>query len=125
MGVGQLINGKYTVLSETTMGWSKNQFGALHVAVGLWWIEDLGSGNYERIALTQAEVDAVTEQVGNTFKLEITPASGQTSKLEPEENDPEAAAATKPTVSPPSRLRKTAITSNCRILKQSKILTIN
>jgi len=95
MGVGQLINGKYTVLSETTMGWSKNQFGALHVAVGLWWIEDLGSGNYERIALTQAEVDAVTEQVGNTFKLEITPASGQTSKLEPEENDPEAAAATK------------------------------
>ena len=95
MGVGQLINGKYDLLSETTMGWSKNQFGALHVAVGLWWIEDLGSGNYERIALTQAEVDAVTEQVGNTFKLEITPASGQTSKLEPEENDPEAAAATK------------------------------
>ncbi len=95
MGVGQLINGKYNLLSETTMGWSKNQFGALHVAVGLWWIEDLGSGNYERIALTQAEVDAVTEQVGNTFKLEITPASGQTSKLEPEENDPEAAAATK------------------------------
>ena len=95
MGVGQLINGKYDLLSETTMSWTKNQFGALHVAVGLWWIEDLGGGNYERIALNQAEVNAVTEQVGNTFKLEITPASGQTSELEPEENDPEAAAATK------------------------------
>ena len=95
MGVGQLINGKYDLLSETTMGWTKNQFGALHVAVGLWWIEDLGGGNYERIALNQAEVNAVIEQVGNTFKLEITPASGQTSELEPEENDPEAAAATK------------------------------
>lgn len=94
MGVGQLINGKYDLLSETTMGWTKNQFGALHVAVGLWWIENLG-GNYERIALTQAEVNAVTEQVGNTFKLEINPASGQNSELEPEENDPEAAAATK------------------------------
>lgn len=94
MGVGQLINGKYDLLSETTMGWTKNQFGALHVAVGLWWIENLG-GNYERIALTQAEVNAVTEQVSNTFKLEINPASGQNSELEPEENDPEAAAATK------------------------------
>lgn len=95
MGVGELVNGKYDVLGAITLGYSATQYGALHVAVGLWWIEDLGSGNYERIALTQAEVDAVTEQVGNTFKLEITPASGQTSKLEPEENDPEAAAATK------------------------------
>lgn len=95
MGVGELVNGKYDVLGAITLGYSATQYGALHVAVGLWWIEDLGSGNYERIALTQSEVDAVTEQVGNTFKLEITPASGQTSKLEPEENDPEAAAATK------------------------------
>lgn len=95
MGVGQLINGKYDLLSGTTMGWSKNQFGALHVAVGLWWLKDFGGGNYDWIALTSDEVDAVTEQVGNTFKLEITSASGQTSKLEPEENDPEAAAATK------------------------------
>ena len=91
MGVGQLINGKYDLLSETTMGWTKNQFGALHVAVGLWWIENLG-GNYERIALTQAEVNAVTKQVG-PFSLEITAASGQTNVPEPEENDSEAAAA--------------------------------
>ena len=95
MGVGQLINGKYDLLSGTTMGWSQHQPGSLHVAVGLWWLKDFGGGNYDWIALTSDEVDAVTEQVGNTFKLEITSASGQTSKLEPEENDPEAAAATK------------------------------
>lgn len=76
MGVGQLINGKYTVLSETTMGWSKNQFGALHVAVGLWWVRDFGGGNYDWIALTSDEVEAVTEQVG-PFSLEINPDSGQ------------------------------------------------
>ena len=93
MGVGQLINGKYNLLSETTMGWASDQFGALHVAVGLWWLARVGGG-YEWIALTQEEVDAVTEQVG-PFSLEITSASGQTSELEPEENDPEAAAATK------------------------------
>ena len=74
MGVGQLINGKYDLLSGTTMGWSKNQFGALHVAVGLWWITNLG-GNYELTALTPAEVQAVTDQVNNSFKLTITSAS--------------------------------------------------
>lgn len=93
MGVGQLINGKYNLLSETTMGWASDQFGALHVAVGLWWLARVGGG-YEWIALTQEEVAAVTKQVG-PFSLEITPASGQTSELKPEENDPEAAAATK------------------------------
>ncbi|MDD6543411.1 MAG: S-layer homology domain-containing protein [Clostridiales bacterium] len=76
MGVGQLINGKYNLLSETTMGWSKNQFGALHVAVGLWWLKDFGGGNYDWIALTSDEVDAVTKQVG-PFSLEISPDSGQ------------------------------------------------
>lgn len=76
MGVGQLINGKYNLLSETTMGWSKNQFGALHVAVGLWWLKDFGGGNYDWIALTSDEVDAVTKQVG-PFSLEILPDSGQ------------------------------------------------
>ena len=76
MGVGQLINGKYDLLSGTTMGWSKNQFGALHVAVGLWWLKDFGGGNYDWIALTSDEVDAVTEQVG-PFSLEIIPDSGQ------------------------------------------------
>ena len=76
MGVGQLINGKYNLLSETTMGWSKNQFGALHVAVGLWWLKDFGGGNYDWIALTSDEVDAVTKQVG-PFSLEIIPDSGQ------------------------------------------------
>ena len=91
MGVGQLINGKYDLLSETTMGWASDQFGALHVAVGLWWLARVGGG-YEWIALTQEEVDAVTEQVG-PFNLEITAASGQTSVLSPEANDPEAAAA--------------------------------
>ena len=76
MGVGQLINGKYDLLSGTTMGWSKNQFGALHVAVGLWWLKDFGGGNYDWIALTSDEVDAVTKQVG-PFSLEIIPDSGQ------------------------------------------------
>ena len=92
MGVGQLINGKYNLLSETTMGWASDQFGALHVAVGLWWITNLG-GNYELTALTPAEVQAVTDQVNNSFKLTITPASEQTNVPEPEENDSEAAAA--------------------------------
>ena len=76
MGVGQLINGKYNLLSETTMGWASDQFGALHVAVGLWWLKDFGGGNYDWIALTSDEVDAVTEQVG-PFSLEINPDSGQ------------------------------------------------
>ena len=92
MGVGQLINGKYNLLSETTMGWASDQFGALHVAVGLWWITNLG-GNYELTALTPAEVQAVTDQVNNSFKLTITSASEQTNVPEPEENDSEAAAA--------------------------------
>ena len=76
MGVGQLINGKYDLLSGTTMGWSQHQPGSLHVAVGLWWLKDFGGGNYDWIALTSDEVDAVTEQVG-PFSLEITPDSGQ------------------------------------------------
>lgn len=76
MGVGQLINGKYDLLSGTTMGWSQHQPGSLHVAVGLWWLKDFGGGNYDWIALTSDEVDAVTEQVG-PFSLEISPDSGQ------------------------------------------------
>lgn len=76
MGVGQLINGKYDLLSGTTMGWSQQQPGSLHVAVGLWWLKDFGGGNYDWIALTSDEVDAVTEQVG-PFSLEIIPDSGQ------------------------------------------------
>ena len=76
MGVGQLINGKYDLLSGTTMGWSQHQPGSLHVAVGLWWLKDFGGGNYDWIALTSDEVDAVTEQVG-PFSLEIIPDSGQ------------------------------------------------
>lgn len=76
MGVGQLINGKYNLLSETTMGWSQHQPGSLHVAVGLWWLKDFGGGNYDWIALTSDEVAAVTKQVG-PFSLEIIPDSGQ------------------------------------------------
>ena len=77
MGVGQLINGKYDLLSGTTMGWMEgSQAGSLHVAVGLWWLKDFGGGNYDWIALTSDEVDAVTEQVG-PFSLEIIPDSGQ------------------------------------------------
>ena len=79
MGVGQLINGKYDLLSGTTMGWSQHQPGSLHVAVGLWWLKDFGGGNYDWIALTLDEVDAVTEQVG-PFSLEIIPDSGQITK---------------------------------------------
>lgn len=79
MGVGQLINGKYNLLSETTMGWAQHQPGSLHVAVGLWWLKDFGGGNYDWIALTSDEVDAVTEQVG-PFSLEIIPDSGQITK---------------------------------------------
>lgn len=79
MGVGQLINGKYDLLSGTTMGWSQHQPGSLHVAVGLWWLKDFGGGNYDWIALTSDEVDAVTEQVG-PFSLEIIPDSGQITK---------------------------------------------
>lgn len=77
MGVGQLINGKYDLLSGTTMGWSQHQPGSLHVAVGLWWLKDFGGGNYDWIALTSDEVDAVTEQVG-PFSLKIIPDSRQT-----------------------------------------------
>ena len=77
MGVGQLINGKYDLLSGTTMGWMEgSQAGSLHVAVGLWWVRDFGGGNYDWIALTSDEVEAVTEQVG-PFSLEIIPDSGQ------------------------------------------------
>lgn len=76
MGVGQLINGKYDLLSGTTMGWSQHQPGSLHVAVGLWWLKDFGGGNYDWIALTSDEVDAVTKQVG-PFSLEIIPDSEQ------------------------------------------------
>ena len=77
MGVGQLINGKYDLLSGTTMGWMEgSQAGSLHVAVGLWWLKDFGGGNYDWIALTSDEVDAVTEQVG-PVSLEIIPDSGQ------------------------------------------------
>lgn len=77
MGVGQLINGKYNLLSGTTMGWMEgSQAGSLHVAVGLWWLARVGGG-YEWIALTQEEVAAVTEQVNDSFNLEIIPDSEQ------------------------------------------------
>ena len=77
MGVGQLINGKYDLLSGTTMGWMEgSQAGSLHVAVGLWWLARVGGG-YEWIALTQEEEDAVTEQVNDSFNLEIIPDSEQ------------------------------------------------
>ena len=87
MGVGQLINGKYDLLSGTTMGWASDQFGALHVAVGLWWLKDFGGGNYDWIALTSDEVDAVTKQVG-PFSLKIIPDSRQT-EMPTAENEPD------------------------------------
>lgn len=90
MGVGQLINGKYNLLSETTMGWASDQFGALHVAVGLWWLARVGGG-YEWIALTQEEVNAVTEQVGDSFKLKIIADSEQSeTPTEQKEDDANA-----------------------------------
>lgn len=49
----------------------------MHVAVGLWWLKDFDGGNYDWIALTQEEVAAVTEQVNDSFNLEIIPDSEQ------------------------------------------------
>ena len=89
MGVGELVNGKYGVLGETTMGYSATQYGALHVAVGLWKLVSAGDGTSDLQALSQTEVQAVIAQ-GASFDLEITAASGQTSVPVAEE-DPEAA----------------------------------
>lgn len=89
MGVGELVNGKYGVLGETTMGYSATQYGALHVAVGLWKLVSAGDGTSDLQALSPAEVQTVIAQ-GASFNLEITAASGQTS-LPVAEEDPEAA----------------------------------
>ena len=89
MGVGELVNGKYGVLGETTMGYSATQYGALHVAVGLWKLVSAGDGTSDLQALSPAEVQSVIAQ-GASFNLEITAASGQTS-LPVAEEDPEAA----------------------------------
>lgn len=90
MGVGELVNGKYNVLEAITLGYSATQYGALHVAVGLWKPVSAGDGTSDLQALSPAEVQAVTAQVNNSFNLEITAASEQTSVPVAEE-DSEAA----------------------------------
>ena len=89
MGVGELVNGKYDVLGAITLGYSATQYGALHVAVGLWKPVSAGDGTFDLQALSQTEVRTVTAQV-SSFNLEITPASEQT-RLPVAEEDLEAA----------------------------------
>ena len=71
MGVGEYNNGKYGVLTTSSMGGLKSEAKQAQVAVGLWWQTSSGDGTYDLTALSADEVQAVIAQVDG-FALTAT-----------------------------------------------------
>lgn len=80
MGVGEYNNGKYGVLTTSSMGGLESADMRAQLAVGLWWQTSSGDGTYDLTALSADEVQAVIAQV-DKFDLTATAEGGQTGTL--------------------------------------------
>ena len=80
MGVGEYNNGKYGVLTTSSMGGLESEAKQAQLAVGLWWQTSSGDGTYDLTALSADEVQAVIEQV-DEFNLTATAEGEQTGAL--------------------------------------------
>ena len=80
MGVGEYNNGKYGVLTTSSMGGLESEAKQAQLAVGLWWQTSSGDGTYDLTALSADEVQTVTKQVGE-FRLNATAEDGRTGTL--------------------------------------------
>ncbi len=80
MGVGEYNNGKYNVLTTSTMNGPENEPRVARVAVGLWWQISSGDGTYDLTPLSADEVQEVIKQVGE-FTLAVRREDGQAGTL--------------------------------------------
>lgn len=80
MGVGEYNNGKYGVLTTSSMGGLESEAKQAQLAVGLWWQTSSGDGTYDLTALSADEVQAVIAQV-DKFDLTATAEGEQTGTL--------------------------------------------
>ena len=80
MGVGEYNNGKYGVLTSSSMGGLESADMRAQLAVGLWWQTSSGDGTYDLTALSADEVQAVIAQV-DKFDLTATAEGEQTGTL--------------------------------------------
>lgn len=80
MGVGEYNNGKYNVLTTSTMSGPENEPRVARVAVGLWWQISSGDGTYDLTPLSADEVQEVIKQVGE-FTLAVRREDGQAGTL--------------------------------------------
>lgn len=80
MGVGEYNNGKYGVLTTSSMGGLESADMRAQLAVGLWWQTSSGDGTYDLTALSTDEVQTVIAQVGE-FRLTATAEGEQTGTL--------------------------------------------
>lgn len=80
MGVGEYNNGKYGVLTTSSMGGLESADMRAQLAVGLWWQTSSGDGTYDLTALSADEVQKVIRQVGE-FTLTVRREDGQAGTL--------------------------------------------
>lgn len=80
MGVGEYNNGKYGVMTSSSMGGLESADMRAQLAVGLWWQTSSGDGTYDLTALSADEVQTVIAQVGE-FRLTATAEGEQTGTL--------------------------------------------
>lgn len=80
MGVGEYNNGKYGVLTSSTMSGQENEDMRAQLAVGLWWQISSGDGTYDLTPLSADEVQKVIRQVGE-FTLTVRRKDGQEGTL--------------------------------------------
>lgn len=80
MGVGEYNNGKYNVLTTSTMSGQENEDMRAQLAVGLWWQTSSGDGTYDLTPLSADEVQKVIRQVGE-FTLTVRREGGQAGTL--------------------------------------------
>ena len=80
MGVGEYNNGKYNVLTTSTMSGQENEDMRAQLAVGLWWQISSGDGTYDLTPLSADEVQKVISQVGE-FTLTVRREDGQAGTL--------------------------------------------
>ena len=80
MGVGEYNNGKYGVLTTSSMGGLESADMRAQLAVGLWWQTSSGDGTYDLTPLSADEVQKVIRQVGE-FTLTVRREDGQAGTL--------------------------------------------
>lgn len=80
MGVGEYNNGKYGVLTSSSMGGLESADMRAQLAVGLWWQTSSGDGTYDLTPLSADEVQALAGQI-DSFELTALREDGQEGTL--------------------------------------------